>query len=150
METPVVVALIASLASVCAACIAGVMSYRATRGARAIASLNQKIARIDAEADQLREDFRNYIEILGGAAQVQDVGRLLGASELLQANPRASRLLRSSARTIADSVALRFTATTAGPARPVPGLEDERFDALRNGFEESARALSELRASLLD
>ncbi|WP_154793411.1 hypothetical protein [Occultella kanbiaonis] len=152
MQTALAIAVIAAFASVAAAVLSYRSSKSATEGAHRIASLNHRITALDAESAQFREDFRGFHAAMGSVKGLTDVGALLAATEILQANPRSSDALiqvtdtlRGATQAIVGGTAPRFR-TAGGTAAP---LSDESFLTLRREFREALAAIARERATLV-
>lgn len=141
-----VVAVIAALASIVAAVLAWLSSRSATAGAREVASLNHRIARLDREAEQLRADFAAFMSASGQAHDRAGQMKLLAADVVLGANPRCGKALRDAA----DTFTTRITTTllNLGGASGVLNVEKE-LQALRAAFAGSMVAINTERDTIL-
>lgn len=148
LDNPViVVAIVAAAASIVGAVVAAVASVRATRGARGIASLSHRIAQLDDEADQLRQDFRAFMAAFGDATSTKAMGPLMAACEVLCANPRAN----AEVVTCADRIraTLQKVAIENLGAAVAVRLSGEDFRKLRASFAASIRAIADERSRVL-
>jgi hypothetical protein len=137
-------AAIAALASILAAVLAYLSAQRAAREARSVTTLNHKIAALDRQAEQLRQDFR---ELWQSDAQNND-RFVMATCEQLSANPHANPDLSMAALRLADLLMTRFKSG---------GLveldwEDQVSEAksgIRLGFRDSITVIEKDRSELL-
>jgi uncharacterized NAD(P)/FAD-binding protein YdhS len=137
-------ATIAAITSIVAAVLAYLSAQRAAREARSVTTLNHKIAALDRQAEQLRQDFRELWQ-----SDAQNIDRYVMATcEQLSANPHANRTLSEAAVTLADL--MRTGQDRTGVVET--SLEDHVQIAkseIRSGFRESIREIEEERSELL-
>jgi len=142
----VIVAVIAALASITAAVIAHRSSRTATAGASAVATLSHRIARLDAEAEQLREDYRRFFEAAGTLSTRSNLNVILAAGEILSSNPRSTAALAEAADKFCLALARGLVAAEGKTAAmSVEG----HYRALRAAFTDSVRAIAEEREKVL-
>ncbi len=154
-DPAIVVAVIAAAASVGAAVVASVASAHASRSARAVVSVNHRVAMLDAQVEQLREDYRNFLTSVGSVDGTATIGAMLAACEVLCANPRAGeRLVRA-----ADAIRGAVTSGVAVASSPMPpkwgaanrafGLPDAEFETMRAEFATALRTITAEREEVL-
>ena len=144
METPLIAAIVAAVASSIAAVLAHLSSVRANAGATAINSANQRVARLDREATQLREDFVAYMLAVGRVQAKEDIGPLLGAGEVLCANPRATAgmvVAVDKLRRVLQGAILKGPRQTAMPEEPFLELRQGLAQALASIASDREHAL---------
>src|ERR1035437_10651865 len=88
---------LAAIVSILAAVMAFVSAKRAEREARNITTLNHKVAALDWQAEQMRDDYRDLIKAIAGTtesigrnaeANVVRLGMVLAAGEVVRAHPK--------------------------------------------------------------
>lgn len=149
METPILVALIAASASVVAAVVAWRQASIAQKGARGIATTSHKVVRLDAEADQLRDDFRQFMTAVGNAHRLDDIGQMLATGEILAANPRSDAAMRAAAEEVRfemQTAILRASQQLRASSQPLSGAA---FESLQNALTDCMRSISQERESVL-
>jgi outer membrane murein-binding lipoprotein Lpp len=114
-------AALAAIVSILAAVMAFVSARRAAREARNITTLNHKVAALDREADQMRDDYRDLFKEIGGnpgAATMIGLGLILAAGEVLRSHPQANERLRAGIMELSNAWATNVTSKngTAAPS----------------------------------
>jgi biopolymer transport protein ExbB/TolQ len=139
-------AALAAIVSILAAVIAFVSARRAAREARNITTLNHKVAALDRQAEQLRDDYRDLIKAIGdssGSVLVR-FRSIYAAGEVLRAHPQANEPLCAAIEQLINAytaAATRRSEPTAYVANPI---ED-----IRSGFRESLAEIERMRSELL-
>jgi outer membrane murein-binding lipoprotein Lpp len=135
-------AAVAAVVSIVAAVMAFLSARKAEEEARSITTLNHKVAALDRQAGQLREDYRGLMKALGDIQGARDVGSIMAAGELLGAHPRASEPLSVAIRELIGKMAQSFvTGETEGMNVVIASIRD--------GFRESLAEIERMRSGLL-
>ncbi|QJW36466.1 hypothetical protein [Cellulosimicrobium protaetiae] len=145
MDVQLVVAVIAALASIAAALVSWNSQRRATAGARAIASVNHRVAALDREEERLRADFVAFLDAVGSVQELHDIGRVLGTGEILAANPRCTRELREAVMDIREWANSKYNPRAAASGTQA----DSRFDEARVAFQDAVEEIQRDRAEVL-
>jgi gas vesicle protein len=130
-------AAIAAITSIVAAVLAYLSAQRAAREARSVTTLNHKIAAIDKEAEQMRDDYRDLMKALGDRRIAKDSGSIMAAGEVLRSHSRASEPLSEAIQRLANHLA---------------GSPMELYDdvvSIRTGYRESMADIEPSRLDLL-
>jgi hypothetical protein len=133
----------AAVVSILAAVMAFVSARRAAREAHSITTLNHRVAALDRQADQLREDYRSLMKAIGDIKGAGDLGPIMAAGELLRAHPRASEPLFVAVGKLIEKAAGAFVSGS------LEGVDD-LIASIRNGFRESLAEIERMRSGLLE
>ena len=141
-----------AVVSVLAAVMAFISAIWAGREAHSITTLNHKVAALDRQAEQMRDDYRDLIKAIAGItesigrkaeANVVRLGMVLAAGEVVRAHPQANEPLCAAIEQLTDAY-----------AESVYGRGDsisiaDHIESIRTGFRESLAEIERMRSELL-
>jgi outer membrane murein-binding lipoprotein Lpp len=145
-------AAMAAVVSIVAAVMASRSARKAGEEARSIATLNHKVAALDRQAEQLREDYRALIKAIAGMTESigrkaePNVGRLelvLAAGEVVRAHPRANEQLCAAIQQLTDA----YAESVYGRGNQISVAD--QIDNIRAGFRESLVEIERMRSEML-
>lgn len=147
-------AVVAAIVALVSAALSFLASRRATNGARDLASINHRIAVLDREGEQYRDDYRAFMEALGDATLVERAGAIVASGEVLRAHPRttdegikAIDALRASVARYHQGISERISLPTGAVQMDMP---TEPYDVLHGEFRAVHAAIAEERLALVD
>jgi hypothetical protein len=133
-------------AAALAAVVSILAAIAAAREARSVTTLNHKIAALDRQAEQMRDDYRDLIKAIGSNTDSPLVrfGSVLAAGEVLRANPQASEPLSAAVEKLTNA----FAGALGGSDAQTRYVFDH-IESIRNGFRESMADIERTRSDLL-
>jgi nucleotidyltransferase/DNA polymerase involved in DNA repair len=143
---------LAAIVSILAAVIASLSARRARLEARSITTLNHKVAALDRQAEQMRDDYRDLIKAIAGItesigrkaeANVVRLGMVLAAGEVVRAHPQANEPLCAAIEQMTDA----YADSVSGIGHPI-SIADH-IESIRTGFRESLAEIERMRSELL-
>lgn len=123
--------------------MAAFSARRAEQEARSVTTLNHKVAALDRQAEQLREDYRALVKAIGDMKGTNDIGSIMAAGELLRAHPQASFPLTVAIGKLIGTLGTAFETGQLGGA-------DDLVASIRGGFRHSLAEIERTRTQLLD
>jgi hypothetical protein len=132
--------------------MAFVSARRAGREAHGITTLNHKVAALDRQAEQMRDDYRDLIKAIAGIsesigrkaeANVTRLGMVLAAGEVVRAHPQANKPLCAAIEQLTDA----YADSVSGRGHPI-SIADH-IESIRTGFRESLAEIERMRSELL-
>jgi outer membrane murein-binding lipoprotein Lpp len=136
-------AALAAVVSILGAAMATFSARRAEQEARSVTTLNHKVAALDRQAEQLREDYRALVKAIGDIKGTGDIGAIMAAGELLRAHPQASFPLTVAIGKLIEKLGAAFE---SGQLRGA----DDLVAGIRGGFRHSLAEIDRTRTELLD
>lgn len=134
---------LAMIVSIVAAVMAFRSARRAEQEARSVTTLNHKVAALDRQAEQLREDYRALVKAIGEIKGASDIGPIMAAGELLRAHPRATFPLSEAIGKLIEKLGAAFESGQMGGA-------DDLIASIRGGFRDSLAEIERTRTGLLN
>lgn len=143
---------LAAIVSILAAVIASLSARRARLEARSITTLNHKVAALDRQAEQMRDDYRDLIKAIAGMtesigrnaeANVVRLGMVLAAGEVVRAHPQANEPLCAAIEQLTDA----YADSVSGRGHPISIADN--IESIRTGFRESLAEIERMRSELL-
>lgn len=131
-------AVLAAVVSILGAVMAYLSARRAALEARSITTLNHKVAALDRQAEQMREDYHSLMKAIGDFRSGKDVGSIMAAGEVLSAHSRASEPLSDAIQSLAGHLV----------GKTSTGLDDD-IAGIRMGYRESMADIERSRFDLL-
>lgn len=134
-------------AAALAAVVSILAALAAAREARSVTTLNHKIAALDRQAEQMRDDYRDLMTAIGGNTDSPMVryGSVLAAGEVLRANPQVNEPLSATVVRLTDA----FAAALQGGSDAQTRYVFDHIESIRDGFRESMADLERTRSDLL-
>src|ERR1035437_4054580 len=129
-----------------AAVVSILAAITAAREARSVTTLNHKVAALDRQAEQMRDDYRNLIKAIGDntGSNLVRFGSVYAAGEVLRAHPQANEHLSAAIEQLTGA----YGAAISGRSEQAAYVADN-IENIRNGFRESMADLERSRSGLL-
>lgn len=150
MEISLIVALIAALASLSGAVMAFIAARHAQQSAQQINNLNLDIARLDKNADELRDAYKALTESMGARSLTSDQGAMIaGAAAALAGCLGASEELRKACENVENDVEIVYKLSRQFPEKLADSLHTTPPKALRDAYYECQQRIAAERKKLL-